>query len=122
MPTAITLIQPWAAPDRGSSTSAASSAAMTTRQSPATHALRVSANMIYSLTVGLQLYEVVVMREPGDYLRHGDYEPWGAHGIRLIAPKTCYRDHPVTGSSGFGECPRCGVPTNVWWCAEQGCD
>jgi hypothetical protein len=62
------------------------------------------------------------MREPGDYLRHGDYEPWGEHGVRLIAPKTCYRDHPVTGSSGFGECPRCGVPTNVWWCGNRDCD
>lgn len=58
-----------------------------------------------------------------DSHRHGDYEQIGdGPATRLIQPTADYHGHPITGSSGFTRCPRCGTPTNVWWCADPRCD
>ncbi len=63
------------------------------------------------------------MTGPHDASRHGDYEQIGnGPATRLIQPTEDYYGHPITGRSGWAKCPRCGTPTNLWWCADRYCD
>lgn len=67
-------------------------------------------------------YLAVVHRDPGAYLRHGDYEQIGdGPAIRLVIPGTDHRGHPIA-QTGWGNCPRCQVMTTLFHCSRRGCD